>query len=737
METIETLDPSPFKNMVMTVGNLPTSFVASMSYYEALAWLCNYLQTTVIPAVNQNADATTELQEKFIELKSYVDNYFDNLDVQQEINKKLDSMVVDGTFNTLLSNIVQPTIDELNESIEGIDSRVDNLARIVEASTGATPIAVDSAEDMTDTTRLYVLTTTGHWFYYDGAAWQDGGVYQSTGLALNSVARGNLKFTKRSAQLYDNDNPTIINAYGSSGSFVSNANSYTVVIPVLPETQYFVQKPAKGTRFQIYECAAAPAVGGSYSVMHGANGSTTMHFDVFTTAATTNYLAIFAYNAGADSDYSFDDIYGELVVNAGALPISWQPYHPLSLESADLSNKIRLENIADSLRTYQLLDKDNCVIIHKLNTGSGNTISDSAPSYTIVMSCKPETKYTVKKFIDPTKADRLCIWTTTTYPVNGVATSVQSGTVGPNTTTTSRTITTGENDAYMCIFAYNENANPNVSWNEVVSSLLVYEGDEQDHDNYASFYVLPATIMDMQVPSIEPTAIKISDEDLCDLSFIDKITACGDSYTNCGVWQNGQWVGGTLQYSWIGMLGKKNGIEVEKCSAGGVSTITYQTQEACLPRALAHEPADLYYLALGINDCNQYGLDFIGDETDINDEDWTQNSNTFYGNYGKIIQQLKDHAPKAKFIMITVMRPDSMNANYSAYSEAIKGIAAHYGFPYIEPIKDQAFQKPVLTNLQNYHPTHAGWNALSRIIERQTSKVINDNMDYFINIDLK
>lgn len=41
---------------------------------------------------------------KFVELKNFVDNYFDNLDVQEEVNNKLDAMVEDGTLQTLLSN---------------------------------------------------------------------------------------------------------------------------------------------------------------------------------------------------------------------------------------------------------------------------------------------------------------------------------------------------------------------------------------------------------------------------------------------------------------------------------------------------------------------------------------------------------------------------------------------------------------------------------------------------------
>ena len=109
LHTIDTLDREPFKHMVATIGNLPTSFVDSMSYYELLAWLCQYLQGTVIPAVNNNAEAVEELQAKYIELKAYVDDYFDNLDVQEEINNKLDAMAEAGTLQEIISEYLNST----------------------------------------------------------------------------------------------------------------------------------------------------------------------------------------------------------------------------------------------------------------------------------------------------------------------------------------------------------------------------------------------------------------------------------------------------------------------------------------------------------------------------------------------------------------------------------------------------------------------------------------------------
>ena len=109
MKKIETL--KPFKYFCMTIGALPTSYIDSMSYYETLCWLCKYLENTVIPAVNNNGEAVEELQQKYLELVDYVNNYFDNLDVQEEINNKLDEMAENGELTALIGEYVTPLID--------------------------------------------------------------------------------------------------------------------------------------------------------------------------------------------------------------------------------------------------------------------------------------------------------------------------------------------------------------------------------------------------------------------------------------------------------------------------------------------------------------------------------------------------------------------------------------------------------------------------------------------------
>lgn len=122
--TSQTLDPNTFKNLVTTFGGVPTDFEESMTYYELLTWLCNYLKTQVIPALNNNAEALEQLQNLYVELHDYVEHYFDNLDVQEEINNKLDAMVEAGTLQEIITNYLAGTVDVIfpDYGKDGVDT---------------------------------------------------------------------------------------------------------------------------------------------------------------------------------------------------------------------------------------------------------------------------------------------------------------------------------------------------------------------------------------------------------------------------------------------------------------------------------------------------------------------------------------------------------------------------------------------------------------------------------------
>ena len=160
-----------------------------------------YAKVNELIADNHTQNETiSDYIEQFDDLHDYVYEYFDNLDVQQEINNKLDNMMIDGSLTTLIGAYVQPIQDayearvdaSIAEQFAGQNVRIDNVEAQVSSAVEGTPLPASSTADMTDTDRLYVNTTDGNWYYYDGDSWEIGGAYEATVLSDGSVDIPNL-----------------------------------------------------------------------------------------------------------------------------------------------------------------------------------------------------------------------------------------------------------------------------------------------------------------------------------------------------------------------------------------------------------------------------------------------------------------------------------------------------------------------------------------------------------------
>lgn len=88
-------------------------------------------------AMQKNFD---NLQDAFNDLKNYVQDYFKNLDVQDEIDNKLNEMANDGS----LAEIFVPYLNNINS-----------------------PVVVNSTAEMTDKNKIYLLTTNSHLYTYN------------------------------------------------------------------------------------------------------------------------------------------------------------------------------------------------------------------------------------------------------------------------------------------------------------------------------------------------------------------------------------------------------------------------------------------------------------------------------------------------------------------------------------------------------------------------------------------
>ena len=95
---------------------LPLVYDDSLSYYELLCKVIDYLNNLIHNVDGLKIDINN-IVLAFNELQNYVNHYFDNLDVQNEINNKLDQMVDDGT----LANIINVEI------LGDVQGKIDNI----------------------------------------------------------------------------------------------------------------------------------------------------------------------------------------------------------------------------------------------------------------------------------------------------------------------------------------------------------------------------------------------------------------------------------------------------------------------------------------------------------------------------------------------------------------------------------------------------------------------------------
>lgn len=72
---------------------------------------------------------------------------------------------------------VQAKIDAEKAARIAADS---SLQSQVNGLASGAPLAASSVSQMTDTTKIYVNTSDGYWYYYDGDSWEQGGVYQAS-----------------------------------------------------------------------------------------------------------------------------------------------------------------------------------------------------------------------------------------------------------------------------------------------------------------------------------------------------------------------------------------------------------------------------------------------------------------------------------------------------------------------------------------------------------------------------
>lgn len=186
---------TPFKRFILQSFPWIDANFDALTNYELMGKIIEYLNDVIS---NENTLETnmSNLYDSFVELHNYVENYFDDLDVQEEINNKLDDMARNGTLTQLIGAYVDPKLEafqnEVNDDIDTQNNRITELIAEFQNVPSGSPAGVystqaDLATADPDHSKIYLVLADGKWYYYNGTAWTAGGTYQSTGIADNSI----------------------------------------------------------------------------------------------------------------------------------------------------------------------------------------------------------------------------------------------------------------------------------------------------------------------------------------------------------------------------------------------------------------------------------------------------------------------------------------------------------------------------------------------------------------------
>jgi hypothetical protein len=209
-----------------------------------------------------------------------------------------------------------------------------------------------------------------------------------------------------------------------------------------------------------------------------------------------------------------------------------------------------------------------------------------------------------------------------------------------------------------------------------------------------------------------------------------RIGVIGDSYASG--WLD---VSGTAKdwfnISWIQQIARMNGVTGVNFSKGGLTTRSWLTDSNGLSKLNSEDACDLYYIALGINDAYTLGPSYLGTIADCTDTPQS-NPDTFYGNMGRILDDVATKAPHAKVIISTMAHT---GGTYDSYNTALIEIAQHFSIPYIVQIEDSFFTSDYWNNYKvEGHPTVQLYGGMAKAIERLSLKCIVKNASYFNDV---
>jgi lysophospholipase L1-like esterase len=238
--------------------------------------------------------------------------------------------------------------------------------------------------------------------------------------------------------------------------------------------------------------------------------------------------------------------------------------------------------------------------------------------------------------------------------------------------------------------------------------------------------------------TVKALAQRIDEIAIRDVFSFVKIGVIGDSlasgasnYTNAS---------GTLAsadrpaYSWGKYIEREHGIPVALFSRGGASTRSWLSSSWGLTAMQDAEACDCYIIGLGVNDKYALGSDYLGSAADVTVGGESNNADTFYGNYSKIIASLLAKSPRCKIFCLTM--PSTQGADALPYNVAIRELVGLYSNAHLIDLENDSYYGGTeYTALWNAaHSTATGYKSMADHLWKLMNDYIRKNLDEFTDV---
>lgn len=640
-----------------------TTYIQGASDYEIMSFLVQCYNST-LKGYSDVTQLSKDTVTAFNQLQTWVNTWFDELDVQQEINNKLQAMYEAGTLSTAIaqSNAIPPAVAQYLNSVEGTKNLSDVTANKIEemAKSGALGTVINNTGTVQSTTTNWLqenVTPVGSAVTVDKSltieesaadSKETGNAIQKT-LISHEIVMGSASGEYTGDTLFGNLN--INQAY-----FIwKNAlKKITDIVNLPPDVPFLHVMPMGNSWYNRY-----PNYGDTASYI-----SQGEQVSVLLTGKSTMYIGFWMNTTK------------QLVITNLIAP---------------LSNNLNTSNLcADSKIT-------------------GNEISKAPVFKEVVLGSQTGT-YSGETLFGNLKVN-------TAYFIWENALNRFTDIVNPPNDTNFIHIMPMGNRFQQSIGL--DNIPTYLSSGELQTVIVTTR-----ENMFLGWWSNSTHKLTITEPFFAGKPNEYKENNFISMSAFPKIGVVGDSFAS-GQIHVGSASANYYSLSWPQELARMCGVSAFNFSKGGLTTATWLTDtDYGLPKLLSTEKQNLYMIALGIND---NGLKIpVGTIYDIKD-DYNDNPATFYGNMGKIIDQIKNYADKAKLVMITT--PVTYTPDYNT---AIIEIASHYKIPCLISNTDEFFNSEFYKNsMRTGHPTALSYSGMALAYQRLFNLTARNFITYF------